>query len=215
MEDIISNIQDRMELFKILSRFYCIPDTELIRVIREAADSKDSLISILADAIPETSPLEQLKIDYAALFLGPYGILAPPYGSAYFENEKSVMADSTLDAMKWYDDEGLDIAIKEAPDHIVVELEFIYYLIFKQMQAINDSDHEGLVDYVMKQKAFMESHLGSWIPKFARQVGTNAGTDFYRILAGFTESIVNREMFLLSTFKGGNDSSNETHYSAQ
>ncbi|MBM2831889.1 MAG: torD6, partial [Dehalococcoidia bacterium] len=41
------------------------------------------------------------------LFVGPYRLLAPPYWSAYLEDARVVMGDSTMDVKNRYREEGL------------------------------------------------------------------------------------------------------------
>jgi TorA maturation chaperone TorD len=86
--------------------------------------------------------LEPLKIDFSKLFVGPYKLFAAPYGSVYLDSERQVMGDSTLDVKTRYREAGLDTAknFKDAPDHISAELEFMYYLIFKEIEAFSKAN---------------------------------------------------------------------------
>jgi putative dimethyl sulfoxide reductase chaperone len=138
--------------------------------------------------------VELLQIDYTKLFVGPYGLLTSPYGSAYLEDAKAVMGDSTMDVKKRYREEGLDISLKEAPDHIVIELEFMYFLAFKEIEAIGNSDDGGAARYREKQKAFLDTHLGIWVSEFADNVEANAQTGFYKYLARITKSFVMKDL---------------------
>ncbi len=74
-------------------------------------------------------------------FLFLFCMLAPPYGSVYLERERTVMGESTLDVVRRYRQEGLDISadFHDAPDHITAELEFVHFLIFKALEAASDS----------------------------------------------------------------------------
>ncbi|GAB4545487.1 MAG: hypothetical protein Kow0063_39580 [Anaerolineae bacterium] len=139
--------------------------------------------------------IEQLRIDYARLFVGPFELLAPPYGSVYLEGKRRVMGDSTIDARSRYQEAGLDIShdVKEAPDHIAIELEFMYYLIFKEIESFENADFESAMGYLGKQQAFLEEHLGAWATEFADSVEKNAGTDFYQNLARATKVFIQNE----------------------
>jgi TorA maturation chaperone TorD len=53
--------------------------------------------SILSD--PE---LESLKVDYTRLFVGMFKLPAPPYGSAYLEDNR-IMAESIINVRNWYE----------------------------------------------------------------------------------------------------------------
>ena len=101
-----------------------------------------------------------LKVDFAKLFVGPYQLMAAPYGSVYLDDGRTLMGDSTFDVKNRYREEGLDTAkdFKDAPDHITAELEFMYYLVFKEIEAFSDSDIETVIGFIQKQKCFLESY---------------------------------------------------------
>ena len=71
-------------------------------------------------ALENDRDLEALTIDFARLFVGPYKLLAAPYGSVYLDSGRTTMGDSTLDVKSRYCEAGLNAAtnFKEAPDHI-------------------------------------------------------------------------------------------------
>ena len=102
------------------------------------------------------------------------------------------MGDSTLDAINRYREAGLDTAIsfKDAPDHITAELEFMHYLIFKEIEAFANSDMETTIGIIQKQKFFLEDHLLVWVPKFAGSIVEHAETRFYQNLAKTTKAFL-------------------------
>jgi TorA maturation chaperone TorD len=112
------------------------------------------------------------------------------------------MGQSTVDVRNWYEKEGLDIVINDAPDHIAMELEFMYYLAVKQIQATRDEDAQGIEGSQKKQKSFLCSHLARWVTEFAENVEKNVETKFYKTLAQLTEMFVQMDVqacTLLST----------------
>ena len=169
----------RADSYKLLSECYYLPDERLIELLSTLDASKGALCSDMAKHIPKVSDIASLTIDYSKLFVGPYELLAPPYGSVYLEDAKKIMGNSTMDVRNKYMEEELNIGLKEAPDHITIELEFMYYLIFRQVEAIRNSDSARAANYLEKQKAFLETHLGIWAPEFANNVESNAQTEFY------------------------------------
>jgi TorA maturation chaperone TorD len=118
--------------------------------------------------------------------------LATPYGSVYLDGERKMMGGSTLDVRSRYREAGLDTAknFKDAPDHISAELEFMYYLIFKEIEAFAESDTEAAMGFIQKQKSFLEDHLMAWVPEFAKNIIENAENPFYPNLAKATESFL-------------------------
>ncbi len=101
----------RRDAYKLLADCYYPPDEELIEILRSLDKSKGNLFSGIAESASLTSDIEALRIDYSRLFIGPYRLLAPPYGSVYLENTRRVMGISTLDVRNKYADEGLRIDI--------------------------------------------------------------------------------------------------------
>lgn len=191
MEEILADISQRGDTYKFLADCYYLPDEELMQKVADFAQSEVFFAELVAH-IPPAVDLENLKVDYSKLFVGPYKLLAAPYGSVYLEDNK-LMGRSTVDVKNCYEDEGLDIVIKDAPDHIAMELEFLYYLITKQACAIEGSEHQLARSYQKKQSAFLDTHLGRWVDLFAENVQKNAQTDFYRTLGRLTELFVVNE----------------------
>ncbi len=192
MEKTLAIVYQRADSYKFLSECYYLPDEELIEKIVDVVQT-DRFFAELEDHIPPAVELDSLKIDFTRLFIGTFKLLAPPYGSFYLENNR-IMGDSTIDISKLYQDERLDIVIKDVPDHIALELEFTYYLVAKQIQAINEENFRGIQLYQQKQKSFLHSHLSRWLPEFVENVQKNAQSDFYRILAKLTEEFVRKDL---------------------
>ena len=194
----LSHKEYRRDSYKLLSECYYLPDKGLLSKLSSLDTKKGQLFSNLAKHCPRISDIDSLTVDYSRLFVGPYELLAPPYGSVYLEDKRRVIGESTVDVKKRYAEEGLDIGLKEVPDHIAIELEFMYFIIFREVEAIRISDFGTSVRYLKKQKAFLETHLGMWVSEFGDNVEANAQTTFYNNLAGITESFIRKELENLS-----------------
>lgn len=188
----------RRDAYKLLADCYYLPDEELIETLRSLDKSKGSLFSEIAESASLTSDIDALRIDYSRLFIGPYRLLAPPYGSVYLENTRRIMGNSTLDVRDKYADEGLRLDIKEAPDHIAIELEFMYYLISKEVEVALSAESIDATSYLTKQKDFLDTHLGIWVSDFSNNIAVNAETAFYRDLACQTKSFIEADLKGLS-----------------
>jgi TorA maturation chaperone TorD len=200
---LLSAEKERAEAYRVLSQCYYLPTKDLI----EELESMEQCVSVVCteaaqhvsrmkEELEKTHDLKSLQVDYSKLFVGPYQLLAAPYGSVYLEGERRVMADSTMDARNLYREVGVDISgdFQEAPDHIAVELEFMHLLIFKEIEAISCSDFEETFRYLKKQEGFLSSHLGAWIAEFADHVERNAETQFYKQLARTTKVFVSKDL---------------------
>lgn len=139
--------------------------------------------------------LQQLLVDYTRLFLGPIQALATPYGSAWLKPETAQAEDPTAALRGLYAQGGFDIGddFADLPDHVAVELEFLYLLLFTQREAMRSGNADDLAAVQILQRRFLDEHLGAWIDAFAARVKANATTAFYRELAALTERFVRME----------------------
>lgn len=144
---------------------------------------------------------QQLSVDHAQLFLGPFELRAPPYGSVYIEKKRMVMEDSTLAAADFYLQESLDVSIQEPPDHIAIELEFLSYLCSKEGEA-HKAGREKMADgFRETQGRFFIQVMEPWLSEFCAAIKKGTKNHFYLELANCLLEVVkicrhryNREM---------------------
>ena len=186
----------RFEIYKLLAECYYPPDETLSGKIKDLGEKLRQVSNQSTNwdgkKIMRTDPIQELKVDYAQLFVGPYTLAAPPYGSVYMEQERRIMGNSTMDVIKRYRQSGLVVAedFKDAPDHITAELEFMHYLIYKEIEASNQGDANSTFSCLVDQHSFLKFHLGAWVSEFTRNVIDNANTTFYQDLARVTDSFI-------------------------
>jgi TorA maturation chaperone TorD len=154
--------------------------------LREAFDAQD---------------LQTLLVDYTRLFLGPIDTLATPYGISWLPAQPPTEDNPPPAVLELYSEGGFDIddAFQELPDHVAVELEFLYLLNFTQNQARQAGDSDALAASEQLQQRFLDEHLGAWIGSFAAAVQAGAETPFYRVLATLTERFVRMQSGALTT----------------
>jgi TorA maturation chaperone TorD len=145
----------------------------------------------LADAFGAESP-DDLKVDYARVFLGPVAAPARPYGSVWLEPDAGLMQASTMAVLELYREAGFDLAddFRELPDHIAVELEFLYVLTFRQAQAREAGDVQQQARFESLARRLLETHLARWVEPFTDALSRSASTRFYRELADVTRRVV-------------------------
>lgn len=186
-EDILS----LANAFKLFAACFYEPDLQLLR----EENVCDNLAILLNSLAPESSLSAQdmkaglentteqyLSIDYAALFVGPFELIAPPYGSVYLEGKRQVLGKSTLDIQKFYLDADLTVDIHEPADHIAIELEFMHYLLVQEANARHDNN-DDLADTLrnLQEEFFLQAM--NWIPEFCKLQIKGAETQFYKALA--------------------------------
>jgi TorA maturation chaperone TorD len=197
----------RAKTYKALAECYYPPGETTLQQVREVALNLKAVCPQAAEAAasmeaawPSHGGFKKLAIDHARLFVGPFALLAPPYGSVYLEGERRLMGDSTLAAGECYQEFGLEVAagFNGTPDHIAVELEFMHFLIVKEMSALIGGELDRAQNFRQKQRVFLQRHLAAWVPDFSRSVEEQAQTGFYQGLALATR------IFIESEFDQGN-----------
>ncbi len=177
---------ERAEAYRLLSLCFHPPDERLLEALRETE------VTWLRPAVDPV--LTELRKDFAQLFVGPFMVPAPPYGSVYLESGRRVCGDSTMEVMAHYREEGLDLALKEPADHVAVELEYMYLLAVREMTAVAAGDEAGAAGYLAKQRDFLLRHLGAWVPMLRDRIVESARTGFYRRLARNADSFIRADL---------------------
>ncbi|MBI5846919.1 MAG: molecular chaperone TorD family protein [Nitrospirae bacterium] len=128
---------------------------------------------------------EELLVEYARLFIGPYELNAAPYGSIYLDEGRTIMADSTSRVNDFYRQMGLDMDadFSELPDHIAVELEFMYYLSFQQTEALKKGATDKALHFVRAQEEFLDRFMGTWVPVFCERIKAGTDNTYFEALA--------------------------------
>jgi TorA maturation chaperone TorD len=197
----------RGKAYKLLAECYYLPTQELKGKLKDLEQqlsdvSPEAMLYIkkMYEEGKRSDDLDLLSLDFSSLFLGPYKMHAPPYGSVYLDGERQIMGESTLEVRNKYREAGLDISndFRNPPDHIAAELEFMYFLILKEIEAIGNSDIETTVNFLEKQRAFLRENLGAWVFEFADTIEEKAETDFYRNLAKATKAFIEQHVDELS-----------------
>jgi TorA maturation chaperone TorD len=193
----------RADLCRLLAACYYQPGPEFAEekvfdAMLEAAAVIDAALAPsvhrLGAAFVAADP-QDLLVDYTRLFIGPLDTLARPYGSVWLDTRQTLMQDSTQAVLALYAEGGFDMdeAFRDLPDHIAAELEFLYLLLFRQAEAKRNGDAQVADLHAGLQRRLLDEHLGRWIGPFTAAIRAGAQTDFYRELAGLTESFVRRE----------------------
>ncbi len=139
----------------------------------------------------ESAGQQELLVDYARLFLGPVGMLAVPYESAW-RGKNGEAIDETMQALvDLYADGGFEVdpEFLDLPDHLAVELEFLYTLLFRRAAALRDG--VALKELDALRERLIDDHLDRWLPDFQAAVLEGAQCRFYRELATLTVLLVN------------------------
>ncbi len=210
MESLSLDDCGRADRYKLLADCYYLPDEALAEKLHGLARQSAGPAGELCRSFDASDDIESLQVDFSRLFVGPFQLLAPPYGSLYLEGDR-VMGESTMDVQRLYRDEGLDVVLKDVPDHVCAELEFMSFLIRRGMECEEAGDQEETRRYRQKQMSFLDVHLGAWVEQFAEKVCQGADTDFHKTLGRLTASFVEGDARQLRDGAGGWEPQEEQH----
>ncbi|MBI5483925.1 MAG: molecular chaperone TorD family protein [Deltaproteobacteria bacterium] len=203
----------REDAYRLLAACYYPPSKELLE-----ENCCGTLATLLASVAPDAaqhaadaalvvgdSSLEDLAVEHARLFIGPFQLVAPPYGSIYLDDTKTVMGDSTARVAAFYHNCGLRLAedFHELPDHFAVELEFMSFLAFKQREAEQSGDTGETGRIVSLQKEFLGRFLLPWLEPFTSAIINDGETSFYQAVAHCSAAFINADYNSLTSAKNG------------
>jgi putative dimethyl sulfoxide reductase chaperone len=216
---LVSRETARQQAYQSLAACWHIPDkpmgpvlTALLKDLTEldsaAAEPVDRMKTHAAGNDIPTS----LTPEFTRLFIGPFHPPCLPYGSVYMEKDRTLMGDSTMDALTRYRNLGVDLDqhFKEAPDHICAELEFMCLLVYKELSGIRSGDPGQVQQMLAHQQSFLSKHLIQWIPLFTDRVMEHADSSFYMDLARATRVFVEEDHLYLAAIAAPADLHRET-----
>ena len=164
--------------------FLCKPESKEARAVIDALceaptgdwpfGSEDDLAAsaVLLKAIcGDPGSFEQsLSKDYQKLFVGPFSLAAPPWGSVYLDYESVICGCSTLALQEWMRANGLVISRdhNEPEDHVGLMFMLLSWLAVNRPELISE---------------YMEAHFCTWVPHFCDLMEEKAETPFYQGVA--------------------------------
>ncbi len=131
------------------------------------AESAAEIETLLQQSVAEE---ESCEVAFQRLFVGPYALPAPPWGSVYLDKESVLFGDSTLKLREWMRQRGIETQLVQAEpeDHIGLMLMMASWL------AENDPQHLD---------AFLAEHLLPWSSRYLALLEQGAVHPFYQAVA--------------------------------
>ncbi len=187
--------------------------TEAAEILRDEALAKPEMLAVGEQPLEQLDPasvFSQMPLTEAELntaYESTFGLLVssgcPPYETEYIGDKFTFQRSHTLaDISGFYHAFGLkpSTAHPERHDHIVLELEFMAFLIGRQRQASEDNDPDreqhGTV-CTDAQVRFFREHLVWWAPAFARLLSHEVKGGYYGAVANFLAALITAERALL------------------
>jgi TorA maturation chaperone TorD len=178
-------IDNRIALYALISRLMISEvDTDFIKSIEKN--------SAILDLFPNYKDWDKRKefsnkilkeryldVDFTNLFL----LHLVPYETFYTRDDQMIESGGENPLMNLYDALNFKVELNEArvisPDHIGVELEFMYMLCDALKKAFDANDEEGVVELLQVQQGFLKNHLLNWAPMFLINMKNESRTALY------------------------------------
>jgi TorA maturation chaperone TorD len=200
MTEIQGNSATREDAYRLLAACFYPPTSALLEenccasLVAQLEGEAPNAAKYAADAAfaAGNSSVDALAVEHARLFIGPFQLVAPPYGSIYLDEAKTVMGDSTARVGAFYHNCGLQLAdgFHELPDHFAVELEFMSFLAFRQREAEVLGDMNEVTRIMSLQKEFLDRYLIPWLEPFTSAIITDGEAPFYQAIARCTAAFI-------------------------
>jgi DMSO reductase family type II enzyme chaperone len=186
----------RAQLYSFLADVYLYPTENW----SEALSLVAAVVARIAEAPPWPTCAPLALSDLQAAYRRAFGAA----GSLCYETEYGLphefrQAQELADIAGFYRAFGFAVGgpVRERPDHLAVELEFMHALALKEAYALANSLHEAAAICREAQARFLTDHLGVWIDLFAESLALNTQEDPYLSLARYTAAFVHAEASLL------------------
>ncbi len=177
------------DIYKLLSLATKYPEikwftpgfmTNFLAIFREAElgngiNELEGMVNITPDDI------EKLQVEYTRLFINAVpGTIAPPFGSIYMDNERSLYGPSTVKVKDFYRQHGFEIKNPVAvPDELSLELEFLGLLV-----------SQGMAE---DEEKFLALYFRPWFKKFSHVVINETSQPFYRAVVRLIDFFTKKE----------------------
>jgi TorA maturation chaperone TorD len=178
-------IDNRIALYALISRLMISEvDAEFIKSIEEN--------SAILDLFPNYKDWDKRKefsnnilkeryldVDFANLFL----LHLVPYESFYTRDDQMIESGGDNPVLELYNALDFRVELDKArvvsPDHIGVELEFMYMLCDALKKAFDADDKDGVIELLQVQQGFLKDHLLEWTPMFLINMKNESRTALY------------------------------------
>ncbi|MDY6906175.1 MAG: molecular chaperone TorD family protein [Thermodesulfobacteriota bacterium] len=201
----------RSDMYALLADVFRYPDADFRKFVRN--EELQQAISAIAERLPFAFSLtewemenlgfsseltdDDVEAEFIRLFeAGPGDPPCPLVEGKHIKdtNRRTIFED----LIRFYNNFGLSYAEgshEDRPDHVAYEMEFMHYLCFLTLRAIqNNQETDGLL---LAQKDFLSRHLVKWAPllvktidAIAREVDHDKGVLFYANLMNLLDRYI-------------------------
>ena len=184
MQKRLADTENRGLFYALYSRIFMLEADEALLKMIEKKEIKEFFPNLFEwEEYSQKSKQENidtyLNVDFTDLSL----INLVPYESFYLREDGQIESGGDNPVYQAY--EEFDFIVEKdkarvvSPDHIGVELEFMYMLCNAEAKALANSDAVAADALRQKQKDFLHKHLLRWVPLYLINVKNEARTPLY------------------------------------
>jgi len=190
--------EERKIAYKIFAKLFYYPDKEYAKLLLSGAIieffgllqekvSPEAIIKWLKNFRNKNELLEVLQVEYTGLFITSFPTLKAPLYKSFYNGKELFGKDAQLISEIYLENNfQINRNLAELPDHLAVELEFVFRLI-----------EEG--EDLKTQLNFVKEHILSWTPELKERIEKESQIPFYPYLinvlhAYLTEDIKTNEI---------------------
>ena len=145
----------------------------------ETGDDLHEIVSIIKSFSDGDSLYQHLEEGYVRLFISAKGgVTAPLYESCYEFEGAPLMGRAATEMKERFETIGLSVAdnIQEPPDHISIEIEYLYFLLDKGWR-----EKDGAL--VTEGSAFAAETMLPWVSKLSARLAAEEDCRYYPLMA--------------------------------
>ena len=185
MEELKIELQNRIAIYGLISRLMLV---EVDDKFLDTIEKDEALLDLFPNyknwgKRTELSRKELVdefyNVDFANLFL----MHLVPYESFYTRDDQMIESGGDNPVLDLYNEFEFRVELAKArvvsPDHIGVELEFMYMLCVASLKAFKEDDKDALCELYQVQRAFLKEHLLEWAPMFLINAKRESRTPLY------------------------------------
>lgn len=184
MNDKIVASKNREFFYALYSRIFMLEADEALLKTLKQKDVKEFFPNLSEWELFQTLPLkalveEHFNVDFTDISL----LHLVPYESFYTRDDAQIESGGDNPIYEFY--ERFDFIVEKdkarvvSPDHIGVQLEFMYMLISAQIKALENHDMKAADELEAMQTEFMEKHLLKFAPLYLINVKNESLTPLY------------------------------------
>lgn len=198
----------RQGIYRVFSAAFLPPVPERLADLIAGTDALESMglpyLAFYREWLPWRTALNsihdvvEVDVEYVRLFAtGVHGAASPPTESFYTADPiRGEVGEVLAELGALYNAYRLEPtgAVSDTLDHISIQLEVMSALCAREAESRAKGNDRRLELTLENQAAFLEQHLGAWLPHFVERIATADADPFYATLGPAVASFIHHDL---------------------